>query len=181
MNGVIPLDAVLREATTAAYRDLVTRPTGAAVRHRLVSTLRRHDRTEALLDFSRIGLVDFSCADEVVAKLVAALHELPVTRVILSGVREDQAEAIDHALSRHGLAVVAIDDQTDRPRLLGEVPDDWRAAFAILEVVRRATTGPIAERLSWPELRTRRALDGLAASRCILANPDATYELGVLA
>ena len=46
------------------------------------------------------AMVDFSCADEVVAKLVAALHELPVTRVILFGVREDQAEAIDHALSR---------------------------------------------------------------------------------
>ena len=73
MNGVIPLDAVLREATRQAYRDLVTRPTGAAVRHRLVSTLRDHDRTEALLDFSRIGLVDFSCADEVVAKLVAPM------------------------------------------------------------------------------------------------------------
>lgn len=181
MNGAIPLDEVLREATAAAYRDLVTRPTGAAVRHRLVTALRGHDRTEAMLDFSRIGLVDFSCADEVVAKLVAALHELPVTRVILCAVREDQAEAIDHALSRHGLAVMALDDQTRRPMLLGEVPDDWRAVFAALESVRRATSGPIAERLSWPEPRARRALDGLAASRCILANPDATYELGVLA
>ncbi len=181
MNGVIPLDALLREATAAAYRDLVTRPTGAAVRHRLVTALRGHDRTEALLDFSRIGLVDFSCADEVVAKLVAALHELPVTRVILFGVREDQAEAIDHALNRHGLAVVALDDQTRRPRLLGEAPDDWREVFGVLEGVTRATTGPIAERLGWPEPRARRALDGLAASRCILANGDATYELGVFA
>lgn len=181
MNGVIPLDAVLREATAAAYRDLVTRPTGAAVRHRLVSTLRGHDRTEALLDFSRIGLVDYSCADEVVAKLVAALHELPVTRVILHSVREDQAEAIDHALARHGLAVLALEDQGLRPRLLGEAPDDWREVFAILVVVPRATAGPIAERLGWPEPRARRALDGLAASRCILSHPDATYELGAFA
>jgi hypothetical protein len=181
MDGVIPLDAVLREATAASYRDLVTRPTGAAVRHRLVSTLRHHDRTEALLDFTRIGLVDFSCADEVVAKLVSALHELPVSRVVLHGVREDQAEAIDHALARHGLAVLALELESRRPRLLGEVSPDWHAAFAVLQQVTRATAGPIADRLSWTERRARTALDGLATSRCILSHADATYELGVLA
>lgn len=181
MHGVIPLDAVLRAATRDAYRDLVTRPTGAAVRHRLVSALRDHDRTEALLDFSRIGLVDFSCADEVVAKLIAALHELPVSRVVLHGVREDQAEAIEHALTQHGLAVLALEDVSRRPRLLGAIADDWRDVFAILEVVLRATAAPIADRLSWPEARARRALDGLAAGRCIVAHPDATYELGAFA
>lgn len=181
MNGVIPLDAVLREATAASYRDLVTRPTGAAVRHRLVSTLRHHDRTEALLDFTKIGLVDFSCADEVVAKLVAALHELPVSRIVLHGIREDHADAIDHALTCHGLAVLALELHGQRPTLLGQVPDDWRAVFAILLQITRATVVPIAERLAWDVTRTRTALDGLAASRCILAHPDATYELGVLA
>lgn len=181
MNGVIALDALLREATAASYRDLVTRPTGAAVRHRLVSTLRHHDRTEALLDFTKIGLVDFSCADEVVAKLVAALHELPVSRIVLHGVREDHADAIDHALTCHGLAVLAIASDSRQPILLGEVPADWRAVFAILRQVTRATVGPIADRLTWAVPRARQALDGLAASRCILAHPDATYELGVLA
>lgn len=181
MSGVIPLDLVLREATREAYRDLVTRPTGAAVRHRLVSTLRDHDRTEALLDFSRIGLVDFSCADEVVAKLIAAIHELPVSRVVLRGVREDQAEAIEHALSRHGLAVLAIEEGSCRPMLLGEASDDWRAVFSILEAVLRATAQPVADRLGWPEARARRALDDLATSRCIVSHPDATYELGAFA
>lgn len=181
MNGVISLDTVLREATAASYRDLVTRPTGAAVRHRLVSELRHHDRTEALLDFTRIGLVDFSCADEVVAKLVGALHELPVSRIILHGVREDHADAIDHALTCHGLAVLALEVESGRPTLLGQVPDDWRSVFGILEQVRRATVGPIAERLTWALPRTITALEGLAASRCILAHPDATYELGVFA
>lgn len=181
MNGVIPLDAVLREATAASYRDLVTRPTGAAVRHRLVSTLRHHDRTEALLDFTKIGLVDYSCADEVVAKLIAALHDLPVSRIVLHGVREDHADAIDHALGCHGLAVLALELDSRRPTLLGQVPDDWRAVFAVLLHVARATAGPIAERLSWEIPRTRTALDGLAASRCIVAHPDATYELGVFA
>jgi hypothetical protein len=181
MHGVIPLDAVLRAATRDAYRDLVTRPTGAAVRHRLVSTLREHDRTEAMLDFSRIGLVDFSCADEVVAKLIAALHELPVSRVVLQGVREDQADAIEHALARHGLAVLALEDGSRRPRLLGTVAEDWREVFGILRLVLRATAAPIAARLAWPEARARRALDELAAGRCILAHPDATYELGAFA
>ncbi|HRP07407.1 MAG TPA: hypothetical protein PLL69_02870 [Gemmatimonadales bacterium] len=181
MNGVIPLDEVLRDATRQAYRDLVTRPTGAAVRHRLVSALRDLERTEALLDFSRIGLVDYSCADEVVAKLVAVLHELPVSRVVLGGVREDQAEAIEHALIRHGLAVLALEDSSNRPMLLGAVDDDCRQVFSVLVTVVRATAGPIADRLEWPEPRAHEALESLAAGRCILAHSDATYELGVLA
>lgn len=181
MNQVIALDAVLREATAAAYNHLVTRPTGAAVRHRLVTTLRHAPRTEALLDFSRIGLVDYSCADEVVAKLIAVLHELPVLRVVLHGVREDQAEAIEHALCRHGLAVLSIEEGSHRPRLLGRVSADGLAVFAMLESIARATVGPIAARLAWEEARAREALDQLVACRCILAHPDATYELGAFA
>jgi hypothetical protein len=178
---VIALDAVLREATAASYRDLVTRPTGAAVRGRLVDALRTTPRTEALLDFSRIGLVDYSCADEVVAKLIVAMRELPVWRIVLHGIRSDQADAIEHALLRHGLAVLALEQGSRRPMLLGNVPDDARGVFAVLEVTTREPVRPIADRLAWDEARTARALDHLVDCRCILAHPDATYELGAFA
>jgi hypothetical protein len=180
-RDVIALDAVLREATTAGYRDLVTRPTGAAVRDQLVRTLRSAPRTEALLDFSRIGLVDYSCADEVVAKLIVAMQELPVWRVVLHGVREDQADAIEHALGRHGLAVLALELESRRPMLLGIVPDDARGVFAVLGIAVRTGTAQLAAQLAWDEERTQRALDHLADCRCILAHPDATYELGAFA
>jgi hypothetical protein len=178
---VIALDAVLREATTASYRNLVTRATGAAVRDHLVHTLRTAPRAEALLDFSQIGLVDYSCADEVVAKLIVAMRELPVWRVVLHGVRSDQADAIEHALGRHGLAVLALELESRRPMLLGNVPDDGRGVFAVLAVARRAGAAPIASELAWDEARARRALDQLVDCRCILAHPDATYALGAFA
>lgn len=180
-DGVIPLDALLRDATAADYRNLVTRPTGAAVRDRVVDTLRGEPRTEALLDFSRIGLVDFSCADEVVAKLVAAIHDLPVTRVILHGVSEDQAEAIDHALARHGLAVMALEVGSGRPRLLGEVPTDWRLAFDVLAGRGPSEVESIASQLAWETARARRACDGLVSASCVLLRDDNRYDIGVLA
>ena len=177
---MIRLDHVLREATASNYRDLVTRPTGAAVRNSLLSTLRASPRTQALLDFSQIGLVDFSCADEVVAKLVGLLHDLPVFRVVLHGVREDHAEAIDHALGRHQLAIVALVADPARPTLLGAVSDDGRAVFDALLLRDRAAVESLAQALAWQAGRAREALESLVALRCILAHPDATYELGAL-
>jgi hypothetical protein len=178
---VIPLDALLRDATDAPRRNLVTRPTGAAVRDRVLDTLRGAPRTEALLDFSRIGLVDYSCADEVVAKLVVAVHELSVSRVILHGIREDQAEAIDHALARHGLTVLALELDGGRPILLGEVPGDWRSVFEVLCRQGEAAASSIADQLAWEVARVQPALDGLVTSRCIVRTADGNCSVGVLA
>lgn len=182
MSRTIALDSLLREATDTSYRNLVTRPTGAAVRDRVVRELRQEPRTQAVLDFSRIGLVDFSCADEVVAKLVQAMHELPVSRVILVGVRLDHAEAIDHALARHGLMVLALEVGGVQPTLLGEVPVDWRATFSVLAAVPEAWTAErVAAQLEWAVPRARQALEGLWTCRCLLAVAPDTYEIGALA
>ena len=69
MIETIRIGHLLRETATSPYRHLVTRPTGAAVRHSIELALSRSDCLTALLDFSEIELLDLSCADEVVAKL----------------------------------------------------------------------------------------------------------------
>ncbi len=181
MSAVIRLDIVLREAVETPYRDLVTRPTGAAVRNRVLGVLRDAPGIDALLDFSGVGLVDFSCADEVVAKLLQEALAMPVCRVVLRGVHEHHADAIEHALARHGLIVVALLADTPRPRLLGAVADDWRDAFATLDLLGRVPAGDVAEALAWPLPRAAEALGGLAHRRCVVAHPDATYELGAVA
>ncbi len=178
MTAVIRLDHVLREATSAPYRNLVTRPTGAAVRHRVVTALRGSPRTEVVLDFSELGLVDYSCADEVVAKLLSLGDELPATRLILAGVRWNHADPIAHALCHHGLAVVAFVDDDDRPSILGTVPEDCDAAFQVMRRYARVTAQPVAESLAWDFERAAAALERLAALGCAIAHPDATYELG---
>lgn len=181
MNAVIRLDVVLREAVRTPYSDLVTRQTGAAVRDRLLMVLRDHPGDEAHLDFSAVGLIDFSCADEVIAKLIVASADLPVPRVLLQGVRADHADAIEHALARLGLVVVAALVDSDQPLLLGAIPDDCRAAFGALTDQGRVAAQAIASVLGWTEPRAREALEGLATRRCVLAHPDATFEFGAVA
>ena len=72
MIETIRIGHLLRETATSPYRHLVTRPTGAAVRHSIEVALSRSDCLTALLDFSDIELLDFSCAEEIVAKLLLA-------------------------------------------------------------------------------------------------------------
>ena len=108
MSAVIRLDHMIRETLERPYRDLVTRSTGAAIRQRVLDVLQASVEQDALLDFSEIGVVDFSCADEVVAKLLFAARDLPITRVLLRGLSDDHVEAIEHVLRHQGLVVVAV-------------------------------------------------------------------------
>jgi hypothetical protein len=182
MSATIRLDIVLREAVDTRYRDLVTRPIGMAVRHRVISVLKGSLDSDAALDFSELGLMDFSCADEVIAKLLIETVGLPVPRLRLRGVRPDHAEAIEHALVRYDLVIVAIFAEDPlQPRLLGAAPPDWHAAFAALRQLGRVPAAPVAERLAWPILRSTDALQGLADRRCLVAHADRTFELGAVA
>jgi len=70
MIQTIRIGTLLRETVASPYRNLVTRPTGAAIRNRIQAAIADSDCHTALLDFSDIELLDLSCADEVVAKLL---------------------------------------------------------------------------------------------------------------
>jgi hypothetical protein len=181
MSTIIRLDIVLREAVSTPYRDLVTRPTGAAVRHRVLTVLRDTGDDDAELDFSEVGLVDFSCADEVVAKLLVATLDQGVPRLVLRGVQEHHADAIEQALSRYDLLVVAILVNAVQPRLLGAAPDDWRTAFGALDRIGRAPISPVADALDWPVSRAADALRGLTQHRCVVSYPDETFAIGAVA
>ena len=179
MTATIHLDELIGEVVTVRSRNLVTRPTGVAVRDRVVFRL-RDQRGDAWLDFSRVGVVDFSCADEVVAKLLTLLEELPVSRVALIGLHAHHAEAIDHALDRQGLTILALRADEGPPCLLGQVCDDLRDAFGALKRLGRATPDRVAATLAWSVDRAALALNDLARRRCALAHDDASYELGAL-
>ncbi len=69
----IDLGKVCQE--NGASNHLVTRPTGRAVREAVEERLRSlGPRTLVTLDFLGVGIVDYSCADEVVAKLITRLQ-----------------------------------------------------------------------------------------------------------
>jgi hypothetical protein len=176
MIETIRVGHLLRETTASPYRNLVTRPTGAAVRSRIEEALSRSDCRTALLDFSDIEVLDFSCAEEIVAKLLLAQVSPRRRFVVLGGLRDDQHEAIEQVLTRHHLAIVAV-AQDDEPSLLGWVPADARSAFARICRTGPAGVAELASALDWPEPRTREALDALVLHLLVRLDGDRYHPL----
>ncbi|MDF1503403.1 hypothetical protein [Roseisolibacter sp. H3M3-2] len=141
----IDLGSVLRGTVCALYSNLVTRPTGVAVRTEIERAIAEAGgRTVTVIDFSQVTLLDFSCADEIVAKLMLRSVEdaaraiearaqeareagVPEGYFVFRGVCDRHLDAIEAVLERHGLAIVA---QVDgRAQLVGEVAAEERAAW----------------------------------------------------
>src|SRR5712692_4820450 len=98
------MHAVLQESVSGVYTDLVTRPTGRVVRERIEQAIagRAGEVTIARMDFAGVGCIDYSCADEIVAKL---LRDRPAV-LVLSGITDGHREAIEPVLTGHGLAAL---------------------------------------------------------------------------
>lgn len=167
---------LLRETAASPYRNLVTRPTGAAVRTRIEDALSRSDCLTALLDFSDVELLDFSCAEEIVAKLLLAQVSERPRYLVLRGLREDQHDAIAQVLNHHRLAVAALVPD-EEPVLLGWVPADARTVFHCVCRLGRACAGDVADALGWPESRATEALDALTLNRLVRPDGDLRYPL----
>ncbi len=100
---------LLKEELRNGSNDLVTRPTGQIVRERIERDIKKEDdATVIALDFSKIGIVDYSCADEIAAKLISRLisGEYGDRYIVFTGLNENQKENIEVALERKGLAVI---------------------------------------------------------------------------
>jgi len=165
MMHTIRLDRVLRETVNTPYSDLVTRATGRAVRTSIRQTIEALEGGTALLDFSSVGLVDFSCADEVVAQLL--LEKTDDVIVVLGGLREDHSEAIDHVLTHHSLAVVVQESPDGRPRLLGLVDREAQEVFERLHAHGAADAETMGQHLGWDSGRAQDALDTLVRLRLV--------------
>ena len=94
------VQAVLQQAVAGFYTDLVTRPTGRAVRENIERDL--VPGTIAVMDFTGVGCLDYSCADEIVAKLVRD----KVKVLLLRGLTDAHRDAIEPVLAGAGLAVL---------------------------------------------------------------------------
>ena len=101
---------LLKEELGNGSKDLVTRPSGQAIRERIEQDIEKElDGAVISLDFSKIGVIDYSCADEIVAKLVSRLlsGEYGDKYILLAGLNENQKENIEVAVERKDLAVMA--------------------------------------------------------------------------
>jgi hypothetical protein len=161
----IAVARMLRETVTTPYPNLVTRPTGVAVRGRIESLLATSEWEMAMLDFSEVELLDLSCADEVVAKLVRLAQERLGRLVALRGLHEHLLESIHAVLEHQHLLVAVLSDGCTV--MLGAVPDDVRLVFEALDTMSPCQARALSARLGWNDPRTDAALD--AAHRVGLA------------
>jgi hypothetical protein len=92
-------------------KEMTGRSRGVRIREAIEKALGEAKGTlRVILDFSGIGAVDFSWADEVVAKMVSRLWsgEYGEKFLLLKGLTPSQAENIHVALERKRLAVLTI-------------------------------------------------------------------------
>ena len=180
----IDLSSVLRQTLSSElYSNLVTRPTGAAVRTQIEALLAdSRERSLTVIDFSHVGMIDFSCADEVVAKLllryVAAERADREAYFLFRGVTDDHWDAIEMVLERHGLALVL--ETADGARIVGMVNDGERVAWEKVYELGRARACDLASALGSLPDDAARMLDALHRRRLLMRLDDGYIAVGGL-
>jgi len=169
----IDVSSVLRETLACdLYSNLVTRTTGAAVRGQIEQLLGGDDMRRALtvIDFSHVSMIDFSCADEVVAKLLIRYtsddppHE---AYFLFRGVTEDHRDAIEAVLERHALALAV--EREDRVELMGVLSDDERRAWYATYRLGRAEAADVANEIGVAVDAARETLCALCRRRLVMS------------
>lgn len=177
----IDVSSVLRQTLACdLYSNLVTRPTGAAVRTQIERLMGDSDeRALTVIDFSHVSMIDFSCADEIVAKLLIryTADESPRDAYFLfRGVTEFHRFAIESVLERHGLALVLEGD--DGVEVVGVLSDDERRAWDASYRLGRAGAADVASACSADIDETRDALDALCRRRLVMRVDDSYVPVG---
>ena len=180
----IDLGVVLRQTLSAnLYSNLVTRPTGLAVRtqiEKLLGSTRSDERVLAVIDFSHVAMIDFSCADEVIAKLLMTYGRDHEAYFVFRGINEDHWDAVEVVLERHGLALV-VERERGAVELVGVLEERERRAFQAIKRRGRAECWELASDLGEPEPEVRGALDRMWKRRLIMRSGDAYMPVGEVA
>lgn len=132
---------LLKEELKNGSSDLVTRTSGQAIRERIERDIENENNGEVVaLDFSKIGVIDYSCADEIVAKLISRLlsSEYGDKYILLTGLNVNQKENIEVALERKDLSVMA--EMRDGERvLLGNLNNYLKETLSFIEKKKKIT------------------------------------------
>ena len=178
--GVLPLAFDLRRiahrSVTSLYSNLVTRPTGRAVRMGVesqIAELQVPSVCLSVLDFSGVRVLDYSCADEIVAKLLLRFRDEPRSAEVyflVRGVEDHHRDAIEAVLERHGLLLVA--ERGGEYLLLGPTNPAERVCWAALVQRGLASPAEIASDTGLPEIATGRTLASFVERRIALPLAD---------
>jgi hypothetical protein len=172
MSHHIDVSSLLRRSVCELYSNLVTRPTGAAVRCEIEQELDRiGERALTIIDFSHVKLLDFSCADEIVAKLLLQYVSVDTPRrevyFVFRGINESHMDAIEAVLERHQLALVS-QLADGAARLIGNVGDEERRAWETMAKLGAAPANEFASAAGMQQDAAEEMLDMLWRRRLVI-------------
>jgi hypothetical protein len=183
MTNHIDLGIMLRQTLSASlYSNLVTRPTGAAVRTQIETVLAdtlAAGRALTVIDFSHVQMIDFSCADEIIAKLLMGHGAQGESYFVFRGMTEDHWDAIETVLERHGLALVV--ERDTGLEIVGVLTVDERRAWDMLKQQGRLSIADLPAEADEERTVVRDALDALWRRRLIMRADDMYVPVGELA
>lgn len=185
MISHIDVSTVLKRSVCDLYSNLVTRPTGAAVRIGIEHHLDEiGDKALAVLDFSHVGLLDFSCADEIVAKLLMQYVSVDIPRrevyFVFYGMSESHLDAIEAVLERHDLALVTqLADGASQ--LMGHVDGEERTAWEKICELGGAAPADIALATGMPTDRAEKTLETLWRRRLVIRQETGYFPVRSIA
>lgn len=185
MTVHIDVSFVLRESVSASYSHLVTRPTGAAVRSMIERELDRaapFNGAVTVIDFSHVGMMDYSCADEVVAKLLLpymSSEGAPVERYfIFRGMSDSHLDAIETVLERHQLALVS-QAESGTASVVGRLGSTEQRAWETVRVLGRAGVADVARATGLDDSAAHCALEALSRLRLVIPEADGYLAVGL--
>ena len=167
----IDVGSLVQRSVATLYSHLVTRPTGRAVRLAIESLLAdAGDTAFSLIDLSEVSVLDFSCADEVVAKLLLRYLDADRPReayFVIRGLSDIHREPIEVVLERQQLATVA-QREDGTYELLGVRSGSEDSVWRVVETHGRIRSDEVSLLLPAPEDRT--ALRALVRRRVVFAD-----------
>lgn len=177
--GVVPLRVdlsdLVRRSVATLYSNLVTRPTGQALRLGIESQIvELGPICVSVLDFTEVVVLDYSCADETVAKLIQRYQarDRPANAYFVArGVGEHHRETLEAVLVRHSLLLVA-EEARGSLDLLGSSDPVERRAWEVVEEGGAARADDVARLLGLPLAGAAAALARLAEQRVVVPSPE---------
>jgi hypothetical protein len=109
IRKILSLRKLSQDLLKNGAKEMTGRSRGVRIREAIEKIFREENGgLHIVLDFSGLGPIDFSWADEVVAKMISRLWsgEYGEKFIVLKGLRPSQAENINVALERKRLAVL---------------------------------------------------------------------------
>jgi hypothetical protein len=166
----IDVSSLLRRRVSELYSHLVTRSTGAAVRSEIERELEDCEGDVTILDFTHVGLLDFSCADEVVAKLLLRSLGPDLSSsgryFVFRGMNDSHLYAIEAVLERHRLALL-----TELPdgevQLVGDLKAEERKTWEAVNTVGHAPPDSVASSVGISTADAERILEDLCSRRLL--------------